>query len=86
MSELESLKKSRKEEKRKVTLTIKKLKGCLQRGVDDSELVSLSKSLEDNFYDLNDLHLQVLEFEDSEEDYLLEIEQEFNDAKQYNDL
>ena len=39
----------------------------------------MSKSLEDNFYDLNDLHLQVLEFEDSEEDYLLEIEQEFND-------
>ncbi len=52
----------------------------MQRVTVEYTLISLSKSLEDDFYDLTDLHLQVLEIDDSEEDYLIGIEKEFNDV------
>ena len=79
MADLENIKKSRAAAKRKVNITMKKLQGALQRGSPDDELIDLSKTLEADFYFLNDLHLQFLEIDDSDIDYLVEIENSYKE-------
>ena len=80
MTEIEEVKKARTAAKRKVTLSVKKLQGALQRGTVGDTLKNLSESLEKDFYDLTDLHLQALDLGEEDQGYLLGTEEEFNNV------
>ena len=76
MDNLNELKTARTSSKRKFTVLRKKLKNSIEYGKEDTKVIH--QSLDEEYYKLFDIHLQIEEVSGEEDNYMEIVDKDYN--------